>query len=71
MLVLILSLILWSYIQIYNNKIVRGLEDKLFMFPSDPLADIRDLDKLAAYRVQKDTEDIPVVVFMHELVVEM
>jgi len=41
------------------------------MFPSDPLADIRDLDKLAAYRVQKDTEDIPVVVFMHELVVEM
>lgn len=66
MLVLILSLILRSYIQIYTNKIFRVLEDK-----SDSLADIRDLDKLVAYRVQKYTEDSPVVVFRHELVVEM
>lgn len=71
MLVLILSLILWSYIQIYKNRIFRGLDDKLFMSPSDSLADIRDQDKLVAYRVQKYTEDSPVVVFMHEHVVEM
>ena len=71
MLVLILCLILWSYIQIYGNKIFRlSAEDKLFMFPSDSLADIRDQDKLVAYRVQKYTEDSPMVVFRHERVVE-
>lgn len=57
--------------EIYKNRIFRGLDDKLFMSPSDSLADIRDQDKLVAYRVQKYTEDSPVVVFMHEHVVEI
>jgi ubiquitin carboxyl-terminal hydrolase 4/11/15 len=63
-LVLILSLISWSYIQIYKCKIFRVLE------ASDSLADIRDQDTLVAYRVQKYTEDSILIVFNHERLVE-
>ena len=65
MIVLILSLILWSYIQIYRNRIFRVFEG-----PSDLLADIRDQDKLVAYRVQKYNKDSLLIVFIHERLVE-
>ncbi|XP_058738954.1 ubiquitin carboxyl-terminal hydrolase 8-like [Vicia villosa] len=51
--------------EIYRNKIFRALED-----PSDSLTDIRDQDKLVAYRVQKCSEDSLLIVFMHERLVE-
>ncbi|KAI3984997.1 hypothetical protein MKX01_004765 [Papaver californicum] len=47
--------------EIYNNRIIRYLED-----PSDSLSLIRDDDRLAAYRLPKEQEELPVVVFMHE-----
>lgn len=65
MFVLILSLILLSYIQVYRNRIFRVLED-----PSDSLTDIRDQDKLVAYRVQKYTEGSLLIIFTHERLVE-
>ncbi|PON98373.1 Ubiquitinyl hydrolase [Trema orientale] len=46
--------------EIYRNRIVRVLED-----PSD-LDLIRDDDKLVAYRLPKESERCPLVVFMHQ-----
>ncbi|KAJ1390659.1 Ubiquitin specific protease, conserved site [Sesbania bispinosa] len=51
--------------EIYKNKIFRVFEE-----PSDSLADIRDQDKLVAYRLQKYNEASPLVVFMHGRLVE-
>ncbi|KAE9585339.1 putative ubiquitinyl hydrolase 1 [Lupinus albus] len=48
--------------EIYKNRIFRFLEE-----PSESLVDIRDQDKLAAYRLQKDNEASSLVVFVHEL----
>lgn len=56
---------LWSFIQIYRNKIIRTFENL-----SDSLGDIRDQDKVVAYRMQKDTEATPLAVFVHERSVE-
>ncbi|KAL5574572.1 hypothetical protein UlMin_016271 [Ulmus minor] len=47
--------------EIYNNRIIRYLEE-----PSDSLSLIRDDDQLVAYRLAKDTEKVPLVVFMHQ-----
>ncbi|RZC78498.1 hypothetical protein C5167_002717 [Papaver somniferum] len=47
--------------EIYNNRIIRYLEE-----PSDSLSLIRDDDRLAAYRLPKEHEELPLVVFMHE-----
>lgn len=47
--------------EIYNNRIIRYLEE-----PSDSLSLIRDDDQLAAYRLPKEHEELPLVVFMHE-----
>ncbi|KAF8403395.1 hypothetical protein HHK36_011497 [Tetracentron sinense] len=47
--------------EIYNNRIIRYLEE-----PSDSLSLIRDGDRLAAYRLPKDLEKLPLVVFMHQ-----
>lgn len=46
--------------QIYNNRIIRYLEE-----PADSLSLIRDGDQLVAYRVMKDVEEVPLVIFMH------
>ncbi|KAB2606395.1 ubiquitin carboxyl-terminal hydrolase 8 [Pyrus ussuriensis x Pyrus communis] len=51
--------------EIYNNRIIRYLEE-----PTDSLSLIRDQDKLVAYRSTKDVEQIPLVVFMHQLMEE-
>ncbi|XP_019455365.1 PREDICTED: ubiquitin carboxyl-terminal hydrolase 8-like isoform X2 [Lupinus angustifolius] len=48
--------------EIYKNRVYRFFEE-----PSDSLADIRDIEKLAAYRLQKNSEASPLVVFVHEL----
>lgn len=48
-------------VQIYNNRIIRFLEE-----PADSLSLIRDEDCLVAYRLAKDTEKVPLVVFMHQ-----
>ncbi|KAK3408317.1 ubiquitin carboxyl-terminal hydrolase 8 [Eucalyptus grandis] len=47
--------------EIYNNCIIRYLEE-----PTDSLTLIRDEDQLVAYRLAKDSEDLPLVVFMHQ-----
>ncbi|KAL4341711.1 hypothetical protein GQ457_08G001600 [Hibiscus cannabinus] len=46
--------------EIYNNRIIRYLEE-----PSDSLSLIRDDDRLVAYRLIKDIDKAPTVVFMH------
>ncbi|XP_022756057.1 ubiquitin carboxyl-terminal hydrolase 8-like isoform X4 [Durio zibethinus] len=46
--------------QIYNNRIIRYLEE-----PADSLSLIRDDDQLVAYRLTKDIDKTPLVVFMH------
>ncbi|CAJ1881957.1 unnamed protein product [Sphenostylis stenocarpa] len=51
--------------EIYKNNIFRVYED-----PSDSLVDIRDQDKVVAYRMQKEIEATPLVVFVHERLVE-
>ncbi|XP_027349205.1 ubiquitin carboxyl-terminal hydrolase 8-like isoform X2 [Abrus precatorius] len=51
--------------EIYKNKIFRVCKD-----PSDLLDDIRGLDKLVAYRMPKYNETSPLVVFVHECLVE-
>lgn len=48
-------------LQVYSNCILRYLED-----PSDSLSLIRDGDRLVAYRLSKDLEKLPLVVFMHQ-----
>lgn len=47
--------------EIYNNRIIRYLEE-----PADSLSLIRDGDQLVAYRVMKDVEEVPLVIFMHQ-----
>jgi len=64
-LIIIIIMTLWSFLQIYRNKIFRVFEN-----PSDSLGDIRDQDKVVAYRMPKDTETTPLVVFVHERSVE-
>ncbi|XP_020226507.1 ubiquitin carboxyl-terminal hydrolase 8 isoform X2 [Cajanus cajan] len=51
--------------EIYKNKIFRVYED-----PSDLLSDIRDQDKIVAYRMQKYNEASLLVVFVQERLVE-
>ncbi|KAF1001999.1 hypothetical protein AG4045_022181 [Apium graveolens] len=48
-------------VEVYNNKIIRYLED-----PSDSLSLIRDEDRLVAYRLPKDFTKLPLIVFMHQ-----
>ncbi|KAG8376849.1 hypothetical protein BUALT_Bualt09G0106600 [Buddleja alternifolia] len=47
--------------EIFNNSILRILDD-----PADSIELIRDYDKLVAYRLPKDTDGSPLVVFIHE-----
>ncbi|KAJ0981754.1 hypothetical protein J5N97_010009 [Dioscorea zingiberensis] len=47
--------------QVYANRIIRYLEET-----SDSLSLIRDGDRLAAYRLPKDLDKLPLVVFMHQ-----
>ncbi|KAK9279644.1 hypothetical protein L1049_013323 [Liquidambar formosana] len=47
--------------EIYNNRIIRYLEE-----PADSLSLIRDDDRLVAYRLSKEMERVPLVVFMHQ-----
>ncbi|XP_075634791.1 ubiquitin carboxyl-terminal hydrolase 8 isoform X2 [Castanea sativa] len=47
--------------EIYNNRIIRYLEES-----ADSLSLIRDDDRLVAYRLSKDTGQVPLVVFMHQ-----
>lgn len=47
--------------QIYNNHIIRYLEE-----PGDLLSLIRDGDRLVAYRLPKDIEKVPLILFMHQ-----
>ncbi|EXB39662.1 Ubiquitin carboxyl-terminal hydrolase 8 [Morus notabilis] len=52
-------------VEIYNNRIIRYLEE-----PTDSLSLIRDEDRLVAYRLMKDIEQVPLVVFMHQRIEE-
>ncbi|XWS73790.1 hypothetical protein CRYUN_Cryun02cG0159600 [Craigia yunnanensis] len=47
--------------EIYSNRIIRYLEE-----PSDSLSLIRDDDRLVAYRLNKDINKAPLVLFMHQ-----
>ncbi|KAL6847146.1 hypothetical protein ACP4OV_022999 [Aristida adscensionis] len=47
--------------EVYNCSIIRYLED-----PSEVISLIRDGDRLVAYRLPKDIEDAPVVVFRNQ-----
>ncbi|XP_042511802.1 ubiquitin carboxyl-terminal hydrolase 8-like [Macadamia integrifolia] len=49
--------------EIYANRIIRYLEE-----PADSLSLIRDDDRLVAYRLPKDLDRFPLVVFMHQRV---
>lgn len=51
--------------EVYSNRIIRYLED-----PSDSLSLIRDGDQLAAYRLIKDFENLPLLVFTHQCLKE-
>ena len=51
--------------QVYNNSILRYLEE-----PADSLSLIRDGDRLVAYRLAKDDEQMPLAVFMHQSIEE-
>ncbi|KAG2299984.1 hypothetical protein Bca52824_036456 [Brassica carinata] len=47
--------------EVYNNRILRFLEE-----PTDSLTLIRDGDKLVVYRLKKDADNSPLIVFMHQ-----
>ncbi|KAI4340513.1 hypothetical protein MLD38_025341 [Melastoma candidum] len=47
--------------EIYNSRIIRYLED-----PADSLTLIRDQDQLVAYRLARQADNVPLVVFMHQ-----
>ncbi|KDP42971.1 hypothetical protein JCGZ_23913 [Jatropha curcas] len=47
--------------EVYNNRIIRYLEE-----PADSLSLIRDGDRLVAYRLNKDLDNVPLVIFMHQ-----
>jgi ubiquitin carboxyl-terminal hydrolase 15 len=48
-------------LQVYNNRIVGYLEE-----PSGSISLIRDADRLTAYRLQKDNDVAPILVFVHQ-----
>lgn len=50
-----------NIVQVFCNKIIRFLED-----PSDSVSLIRDGDQLAAYRLSKELEEFPLIVYMHQ-----
>lgn len=58
-------LILANFLQVYSNQIIRFLDE-----PLDSLSLIRDGDQLVAYRLPKDLDSSPLVVFTHELLDE-
>lgn len=58
--VLLLFCLLERNMQVCNNYIIRYLED-----PSFPLSLLMDVGKLAAYRLPKENEKSPHVVFTH------
>ncbi|XP_024035223.1 ubiquitin carboxyl-terminal hydrolase 8 isoform X2 [Citrus clementina] len=47
--------------EIYNHQIIRYLEE-----PADSISLIRDDDQLVAYRLRKENDKDPLVVFMHQ-----
>ncbi|CAN6335128.1 unnamed protein product [Urochloa humidicola] len=47
--------------EVYNNSIIRYLDE-----PSEVISLIRDGDRLVAYRLSKDSEDAPIVVFRNQ-----
>ncbi|KAH9659451.1 ubiquitin carboxyl-terminal hydrolase 8 [Citrus sinensis] len=47
--------------EIYNHRIIRYLEE-----PADSISLIRDDDQLVAYRLRKENDKDPLVVFMHQ-----
>ncbi|KAF2300826.1 hypothetical protein GH714_016566 [Hevea brasiliensis] len=47
--------------EVYNNRIIRYLEE-----PADSLSLIRDGDRLVAYRLKKELDNVPLAVFMHQ-----
>ncbi|PIN10924.1 Ubiquitin-specific protease [Handroanthus impetiginosus] len=47
--------------EIYNNSILQILDD-----PDDSIELIRDKDQLVAYRLSKDMDESPLIVFMHQ-----
>ncbi|WCJ40132.1 Ubiquitin carboxyl-terminal hydrolase 8 [Euphorbia peplus] len=47
--------------EVYNSRIIRYLEE-----PADSLSLIRDGDRLVAFRLKKDYNDFPLVVFLHQ-----
>lgn len=47
--------------EVYNSRIIRYLEDS-----NDSISLIRDGDCLAAYRISKDLEELPLVIFTHQ-----
>lgn len=47
--------------EVYNGSLIRYLEE-----PSEVISLIRDGDRLVAYRLPKDREDAPIVVFKNE-----
>ncbi|CDY16616.1 BnaC09g36570D [Brassica napus] len=47
--------------EVYNNRILRFLDE-----PTDSLTLIRDGDKLVVYRLKKDADNSPLIVFMHQ-----
>ncbi|KAK4764233.1 hypothetical protein SAY87_013671 [Trapa incisa] len=52
-------------VEVYNNRIIRFLDD-----PSDFLKLIRDEDRLVAYRLPKESKEVPLVVFTHQTIDE-
>ncbi|ONM32780.1 Ubiquitin carboxyl-terminal hydrolase 8 [Zea mays] len=47
--------------EVYNNSLIRYLDE-----PSEVISLIRDGDRLVAYRLPKDNEDAPIVVFRNQ-----
>ncbi|CAA6658446.1 unnamed protein product [Spirodela intermedia] len=47
--------------EVYNNRIIRYLDDL-----SDSISLVRDEDRLSAYRLVKDLNKGPIIVFMHQ-----
>lgn len=55
------DMILWVLWQIFSNRIIQTLDEA-----SGSIDLLRDNDRLVAYRLPKDNETSPLVVFMHE-----
>lgn len=52
--------LIMDFVQIYNNSILHFLDK-----PADSLELVRDNDQLVAYRVLKEEDSLPLVVFTH------